>query len=83
MSTGHDSGFSGGAGAGANGTSRVLRVFKSGMGGDIRAKIVCVCSFLGMLDCSAAGSWLYFAKRRRWLNEVSRVNFESRTLKVN
>ena len=45
--------------------------------------MVCVCSFLGMLDCSAAGSWVCFAKRRRWLNEVSRVNLESSVLGIN
>jgi len=84
----HDSveGFSSGAGGpGANGARRVCRVSRSGIGGEIKTKMVCEESplsfwFWEMVDCRASGSWLRFANRRRWLNEVSRLNFESRAL---
>lgn len=72
MSAGHDSvgvfSVSGAGGAGANGARRVSRVSRSGIGGEIRTKMVCEglpLSFCAMVDCSASGSWLRFANRRR------------------
>lgn len=71
--------FSCGGGAGANGASRARKTSKSGIGGEIRTKIVCDCS--GMVDRRDSGSWVYFAKRRRWPNEGSRANRESSVLR--